>query len=470
MSISSDLDRHPQAIAFLQAVIEQPDDDLPRLAFADWLEENGDSNRAEFIRLQIEKEKLPEYEPRRLALEEREAVLRKGLPLNQRLIDIASAIEYRRGFVEHIKVGVRRFLDHAAELFSLAPIQSVHLTRINQTDVTMPDLAANPYLARVRGLCLRGSSIGDHWLADLLNARSWDNLEELDLTEAGAGNMLLEALAAARLPRLRILRLARNPLYGGLHWMTSRAPCFSLTTLDLSNAILGQEDIQALAGWPGLASLQWLDLSGSRVGVRGMQTLTRTPHLGPLKHLDLHGCQIGIGGAKALAECTALADLVSLRLGSNAIKLAGLKAILASSHMSRLEGLYLSDNALGDEGITALAAWHKLKRQKVLRLGGNHLSEAGVKALVESPHLGHPFELSLRENTIGTPGVRLLAGCPRLDQLHTLDLDMCRLDTGSADALLASPNLGNLRELSVQFTGLRSEYKRLALHFHHVTI
>lgn len=38
--------------AFLAAVAADPDDDLPRLVFADWCEENGDPARAEFIRLQ----------------------------------------------------------------------------------------------------------------------------------------------------------------------------------------------------------------------------------------------------------------------------------------------------------------------------------------------------------------------------------------------------------------------------------
>jgi uncharacterized protein (TIGR02996 family) len=38
---------------FSQAVIDAPEDDSPRLVFADWLEDNGDPDRAEFIRAQI---------------------------------------------------------------------------------------------------------------------------------------------------------------------------------------------------------------------------------------------------------------------------------------------------------------------------------------------------------------------------------------------------------------------------------
>lgn len=38
----------------LAAICAYPDDDTPRMVFADWLEENGQSERAEFIRVQVE--------------------------------------------------------------------------------------------------------------------------------------------------------------------------------------------------------------------------------------------------------------------------------------------------------------------------------------------------------------------------------------------------------------------------------
>jgi uncharacterized protein (TIGR02996 family) len=39
--------------ALLAAIMSHPDEDTPRLVYADWLDENGASERAEFIRLQI---------------------------------------------------------------------------------------------------------------------------------------------------------------------------------------------------------------------------------------------------------------------------------------------------------------------------------------------------------------------------------------------------------------------------------
>src|SRR4051794_6643142 len=46
--------------ALWQAIIDAPEEDAPRLVYADWLEEHGQPERAEFIRVQCELAKLPE--------------------------------------------------------------------------------------------------------------------------------------------------------------------------------------------------------------------------------------------------------------------------------------------------------------------------------------------------------------------------------------------------------------------------
>lgn len=51
-------DTDPTYAALLAAVVARPEDDAPRLIMADWLEENGDEARAEFIRVQCELAKL----------------------------------------------------------------------------------------------------------------------------------------------------------------------------------------------------------------------------------------------------------------------------------------------------------------------------------------------------------------------------------------------------------------------------
>jgi uncharacterized protein (TIGR02996 family) len=64
--------------AFLQAICEAPEDDTPRLVYADWLEENGQPERAQFIRVQCERERLPPDDPAVPALLAREKKLLRG--------------------------------------------------------------------------------------------------------------------------------------------------------------------------------------------------------------------------------------------------------------------------------------------------------------------------------------------------------------------------------------------------------
>jgi uncharacterized protein (TIGR02996 family) len=58
--------------AFLRDIIASPDDDAPRLIYADWLDEHGAEARAELIRVQCERARLDAYDPRRQDLLDRE--------------------------------------------------------------------------------------------------------------------------------------------------------------------------------------------------------------------------------------------------------------------------------------------------------------------------------------------------------------------------------------------------------------
>src|SRR5262245_35805795 len=56
--------------ALLRAICENPREDTPRLAFADWLEENGQPERAAFIRTDIAMSLRDEWDAERLLWEE----------------------------------------------------------------------------------------------------------------------------------------------------------------------------------------------------------------------------------------------------------------------------------------------------------------------------------------------------------------------------------------------------------------
>ena len=66
--------------AFLAAIVAAPKDDSLRLVYADWLEERGDTDRAEFIRLQFEAERHEEWTPARMDIDDRADALFGAAP------------------------------------------------------------------------------------------------------------------------------------------------------------------------------------------------------------------------------------------------------------------------------------------------------------------------------------------------------------------------------------------------------
>src|SRR5436305_3456852 len=100
-----------QADAFLDAIREAPDDDAPRLIFADWLDDHGDGDRAAFIRTQVRLARLTPGDPDRLDLtDEADDLMRRHPEWCGRLPELASRWAFRRGFVESATLTAGTFL------------------------------------------------------------------------------------------------------------------------------------------------------------------------------------------------------------------------------------------------------------------------------------------------------------------------------------------------------------------------
>jgi uncharacterized protein (TIGR02996 family) len=101
--------------SFLAAILESPDDDAPRLVYADWLDEHGQPERAEFIRVQCELACLSEDDPQRRPRERRERDLldrHQDAWLGQ-LRPLLSRWVFRRGFLDEVAVHARVYLEQA---------------------------------------------------------------------------------------------------------------------------------------------------------------------------------------------------------------------------------------------------------------------------------------------------------------------------------------------------------------------
>jgi uncharacterized protein (TIGR02996 family) len=113
--------------AFLRAMLEAPDE-TPQLIYADWLEEQGDPERGEFIRLQAQLGSMAPDDPARPALEERERRLFAGLSPGWRgaLRDQVAAWAFCRRVLRGGAVPVPLYLERAP-LFRLAPRSGWHV-------------------------------------------------------------------------------------------------------------------------------------------------------------------------------------------------------------------------------------------------------------------------------------------------------------------------------------------------------
>src|SRR5213080_3123291 len=155
---------------FLQRIRAFPDDDVPRLIYADWLDEqvaelplrerNTARARAEFIRVQIALARLPDDDARRpnLLVAERELLDAYREEWASAFRGLATGPEFRRGFVEEVKVAARQYLRHAHELFAAGPIRHVHLIDVGGT---LGSVLQSPYLSRLLALTVFAAHAGE---------------------------------------------------------------------------------------------------------------------------------------------------------------------------------------------------------------------------------------------------------------------------------------------------------------------
>jgi uncharacterized protein (TIGR02996 family) len=236
-----------QEEVFLKAIIDAPDDDAPRLIFADWLDEHGDSDRAEFIRVQCALARLPREDPSRDDLWRRQQQL---LTAHQKewvrpIRAFLKGWTFRRGFIDEVKLGVRQFITHAEALWAHSPITHVSITGKNKLTAV---LVGCPQLAHVTTLNLSYNGIGDEGAGALRISSALTRLEVLNLGNNGIGNSGAIALASA--------------------------PCLSqLRELSLHGNHIGDYGAQVLAASPILARLQRLYLFGNNIGDAGEMAL-----------------------------------------------------------------------------------------------------------------------------------------------------------------------------------------------------
>lgn len=479
---------HNDEPSLLDAIHERPDDDLPRLVYADWLEERGDP-RAEFIRVQCQLAEGGADDERRPALLHREAQLlaEHGAKWSAPLSALATRWLFRRGFVHHATLPARVFLDRGTELFAAAPLRRVRLTDLDQRVVVGTELGDSRWLPRLEGLELAGRMSAEQ-LRALLRSPGAASLRCLglrgELSPAG-----LTPLGEGALPMLDELDLRDLPISRHLEWLADAR--FRLRHLGLSRCGLVADDARTLADSGQLGHLTRLRLRENRqLGGIGVEQLVGSPQLEHLRYLDLHACHVVGRGLRALVRSPALralvsldvsdnhlpnliyrhlaksAQLVSLRelnLSNNLLSESGVQSLLSGPLVGRLRSLHLHNCGVNNSGLEALAGSPLVESLRTLGLAFNAFGARGVTALAESAHVAGLRQLTLGFNRIDSQAVAALANSARLGELVSLDLADCMIDQEGALALARSTRLKSLIDLRIVNNPVFSQAARTAL-------
>jgi uncharacterized protein (TIGR02996 family) len=463
--MSSQLERE----GLLDAIRAAPEDDTPRLVYADWLDDHDDAPRAAFIRAQVKAARLRREadeaglphpsEAGRLdkdadrLMRKNKAAFLAGLPVGN-----GFAIYFARGMPEDaVPKDGKEFLKRADKAFAAAPIRTLSFSDINPE--LLEKAIATGHIRRVESISLhvRLANRDTPWaeMVRLLGAsadisglrrlslrqlyrppadlgtvaralgegKHWKSLRSLQLTIGG--HLDLDGIQAlARLKNLEELLLAGRTGAGPglgrgvvvelarafpkLHVLAFRAPSF------------GDDAATAFAESSKLKHLQTL-VGRERCSITDPEALLRlvaSPKLASLTKLELEGApltgRIPTSAIKSRGPTLRVLDLE--RCGLNG---AGVAALCALPALRGLTMLDLSQNDMGAVGARAIAAapWERLT---LLRLSEAGIGAEGAAALASSPALASLRHLGLYENGLGDEGMRAIAASPHLGGLNSL--------------------------------------------------
>lgn len=331
---------------FLAAINADLADDTPRLVFADWLQENGDEPRAQFIRLQCAAARGGDgavaAEALRVAHWARWVV---GLPKMCR--ENAARVGFRRGFVTALVVRGRDWaatssLDpnwdaNGKAIRRITALEEVHIEQVWNTVVESDTLQG------LRGLTL--ASAGSALIESLAKSPALTSLVGLSIlaksSDGSSQGSFRRLLARPELAGLRRFRVESVRLKNAIPEALDAPQFANLEELRLSHLRFDAGGTQALARSPAASNLRILVLLNNPIGDTGLAHLLASPGLRNLEELDLGSCDLTPASARALAGWEGLRSVRQLNLLCNNLGRADEKRIAASPHAANLTDLWV---------------------------------------------------------------------------------------------------------------------------------
>lgn len=413
----------------LVATDDEPSaDEQRRLLWADYLDERGDPQWAELIRLQIalsrravDSSPCPEWLDRvaelQMLLGERWQKHCKGL--------LAGPPQFHRGIPDTVAMEASVFLRRGAELFARLPVRRI---RFLEPAACWHALWKCPLLARVQELDLCGADLAQLDLEPLFRSPYLRNLRLLDLSFNQLSDQSLAPLQRwCGFPCLRALILSDNRLSGQALSLLSASACSAhLEELDLSRNDITPQGIADLCSrpWPRLS---WVRLSGNPLGDAGLALLVASPLFE--RQVQRHGIlecrghpqvRVTPAGLEVLLATPAANALTVIDLADQSLGDDGLATLLKNRSWSRLRRLILANNSITDRGILRLRhCWTDwLAQLSFLDLSGNRLTRFGIGLLTAALPSAGGAAIDTTANLQNLTPDRVAD--PRLADLHDL--------------------------------------------------
>jgi len=350
------------------AIVARPDEDLPRLVYADFLQEAGHDDRAELIRVQCALERLPTTDPERPELTRRETELLAATKRKAwRIPDLTGPQTFRRGMIESIETTADALLQVKSEVLRLFPVR--HLRLVN----------------------------ADRWTAELASLPLWRRLQSLSLNNNnfGAGNRM-SLLDAADMPELRSLSLRNNRLWPeAVGQLAETRVAGQLTRLDLSGNPVGDEGVATLARHPAFTGLRELILRSDElqesdcVTALGARSIGESGTLNALEVLNFDSHYLGDTGLMELLQSRHSGQFVDLDLSFNDLDMTDewiYRGHTNLRYFQSLKHLNLSGNRLTSVGAGLLATWYRAATVESIDLRQINLDRRTLETLIASPH------------------------------------------------------------------------------------
>lgn len=287
----------PEAGVFLADILDNPEDDTPRLIFADWLDDQ-DHPWGALLRAQTWRSRLTEADPRQ---EEMQQIERAWLETHgEQFLEPFRGLGWRGGFrrgflhlVAHVSTILDSGIDELARSSRWPLVEMVRIVGggLDPLQAILPECSA---LAYFPGIDLMSAGLGDEGISRITMSDHLDRLRRLDLGFNQLGPEGAAAVASSgALEELRILKMDDN--------------------------YLGAEGADVFAHAGGLPRLHSLDLRFNGLGPDGALNLARATTLTSLTTLYLGNNHLGDAGAQNLARAEGLPNLRTLYVEYNDI-------------------------------------------------------------------------------------------------------------------------------------------------------